>query len=96
VHVTQLPDGAEIVAATTDDQHELAAQLGYDSPDAMNAEHDPTHLALCTALGLSTSPTLDRVTHGPGRCSDDLRAYEEAMVLAAQQFMNAARAERWL
>jgi hypothetical protein len=36
------------------------------------------------------------VTHGPGRCSDDLRAYEEAMVLAAQQFKNAARVERWL
>jgi ribonuclease BN (tRNA processing enzyme) len=94
--VTRLPDGAEVVAATTADQEPLAGQLGYPDAAAMNAEHDPTHLALCLALGLETSPTLQKVAaSGDRRPSDDLVAAEEAMVLAAQAFLNCARAEGW-
>jgi hypothetical protein len=94
---TLLPDGAVVTSATSADQEAFALQLGYETADHMNAQHDRLHLFLCQTLGLSESPTLRRVvTSDPACCSDDMRAHEESMVLAAQGFLNAAKREGWL
>ena len=72
-------------------QAEIATALGYATVAEMNAEHDLFHEGLCRALGLTQSPTLYRVRTGRSLNHDWVR-YEEAMVLAAQRFLNAWRA----
>jgi hypothetical protein len=74
-------------------QEEYATRLGYDNADEMNADHDRFHEALCRALGLSRSPTLAAVRTSEGLDHDWVR-HEEAMVLSAQQFLNALKADR--
>jgi len=71
-------------------QAETAADLGYATVDAMNAEHDPLHETLCRALGLPCSPTLAAVRAGDDLDRDWVRC-EESMVLAAQRFLNEWR-----
>jgi len=71
-------------------QAETAAELGYATVDAMNAEHDPIHKALCKALGFTESPTLAAVENSEPLDHDWVRC-EEAMVLAAQRFLNEYR-----
>lgn len=74
-------------------QEDTARALGYRTVDAMNEEHDPFHERLCIALGLSESPTLAAKRNGAPLNRDWVRC-EEAMVLAAQRFINAWRYHR--
>ena len=68
-------------------QQTHAVELGYETAEQMNADHDKFHEALCRAIGLFFSPTLHRVAKGLSLDHDWVR-YEEAMVLAAQRFKN--------
>lgn len=85
---TTLPDGTKVVSAPGAEAD--AWILGFDSAWDMCKWHDITHLRLCQALGLETSPTLMRMTHGSeaGHADDNLVAYEEEMVRAAARFYN--------
>jgi hypothetical protein len=74
-------------------QADTAQELGYNSVEAMNAEHDRFHHRICAALGLVASPTLWAVSHDEELDHDWVRL-EEAMVLAAQRFMNAWRSRQ--
>ena len=71
-------------------QAQTAKELGYASAEEMNAEHDPLHELLCRGMGLLYSPTLAAVRAGEDLDHDWVRC-EEAMVLAAQKFLNAWR-----
>ena len=73
------------------DQETHARALGYRTAAEMNADHDRFHDLICRAIGIGPSPTLTRVAQDQTLDHDWVR-YEEAMVLAAQQFMNAYRA----
>ena len=87
--------GARLVAVGTPDQYDhIVGVLGYPDVAAGTRDHDVTHARLAWGLGLGESPTLMRQVHGlSSYASDDLVALEEAAVLAAQKFVNAARRE---
>lgn len=87
---TTFGDDVQLVAANRDDQADLAAELGYGSVWGMNAEHDLTHTILAYRLLNTHSPTLWAVAHGE-EIDPELRAAEEALVLAAQRFVNLYR-----
>lgn len=103
---TSLPCGAEIVA-TPEGCGIDPATLGYPDAWALTKDHDPAHLWLAMALGLTSSPTLERQAHartyrsvsgteiGPAMASDELVAYEEAAVHAVLAYRNAAIREGW-
>jgi hypothetical protein len=91
---TRLPDGSEVVSSPGSETE--AIDLGFDGAWDMCKWHDITHLRLCQALGLQTSPTLMRIAHGDDatHADDNLVAYEEAMVEAAARFYNYWRKHR--
>jgi hypothetical protein len=64
-------------------QHAMAEELGYESAEAMNREHDLAHSLLSYWLGLPYSPTL--YGQAIGRPSAFWRE-EEAAVLSLQRF----------
>ena len=89
--VTKYPDGTEVHAHPNHRPEDisLAVELGYGGDvQAMTLWHDPIHTRLAHALGLVHSPTLWAIAHNE---SPDSRVadLEEAMVLAAQKFINA-------
>lgn len=67
-----------------------ALALGYLGVGAMTLDHDHLHTALSWLLLHRGSPTLAGVA-GIRPCPPALAAAEEAMVLAAQHFLNLAR-----
>lgn len=91
--VTRYPDGTEVHAHPNHRPEDvaLAAELGYGgNVDEMTLWHDPIHTRLCWALGIGHSPTLFGLAHGEP-ADPVVAAAEEAMVLAAQRFLNLAR-----
>lgn len=87
--VTRYSDGTEVLAHPMHrpEDEALAVELGYPDVDEMTLFHDPLHERLARALGLPHSPTLWALAHG--QPAPACAAHEEAMVLAAQKFMNA-------
>lgn len=87
---TTYPDGT-VVAAHPNHRPEdvaLAVELGYGGDvQALTLWHDPIHTRLCHALGIGHSPTLWALAHR--QLAPPCAALEEAMVLAAQRFLNA-------
>jgi hypothetical protein len=76
--LTRFPDGTEVFAVPEPDA------------DTIEQLHDLVHHLLAQALDLPHSPTLGRVArHADGPASNDLVAYEEAAVLAIQQYARA-------
>lgn len=90
---TVLPGGAVVHALPLhgpEDQARARA-LGYQGDVwRMTLEHDHMHVRLCHALGPRESPALRQASRGE---SSDLAGAEEAMVLAAQAFVNLCRKE---
>ncbi len=90
--VTRFPDGTEIHAHPQHGPEDTARAraLGYPNVAAMVLDHDPLHVLLAHVLGVGRSPTLDGLVSG--RPADpELAQAEEALVLAAQRFLNMAR-----
>lgn len=90
--VTRYPDGTEVHAHPQHgpEDEARAVALGYPGVGSMTVEHDPLHTLLAVTLGLGVSPTLWAVAHGLP-VDPVLAEAEEAMVLAAQRFLNLAR-----
>lgn len=90
--ITRFEDGAELLARPEHNpEYEIRARrLGYDSAEACNDEHDPTHSALAVLLGLNASPTLYATAHG-WPIAPDLWIAEEDAVKAIQAYKNALR-----
>lgn len=87
--VTRYPDGTEVHAHPNHGPEDVvrAHVLGYrGNVSAMTLEHDPLHTRLAMALGLPHSPTLWGLAHGTPVDAVLVDA-EEAMVLAAQRFL---------
>src|SRR5438046_7500961 len=76
--VTRFMDGTEVTARHDDmrglGQMATAADLGYSTVEALNAEHDIYHSLLARWLGLTRSPQLYALAHG---MSNPLGALEE-------------------
>jgi len=90
--ITRFDDGAEVWARPRDDASyaATAAELGYETPARMNAEHDEIHCQIAQMLGLGVSPTLWAVAHGSG-VDEALSGLEEDAALALARFKNACR-----
>lgn len=74
-------------------QRETAALLGYgDDVDAMNADHDPLHRALCRWLGVTSHAMRDAAGEQMTPEEHTLAALEEDAVLKVQKFMRACGA----
>lgn len=91
---TTLPCGC-IIRATPDGCDIDPASCGYEDAWALTQDHDPCHVWLASALGLMTTPTLERKVHyhrplHTWAASDDLVALEEAAVAAVLAYRNAA------
>lgn len=75
--ITRFPDGTEVCAVP--------------APDADTVEqlHDLVHEITARALGMPRSPTLNRVAYEGGNevVHDNLVAYEEAAILAIQEWI---------
>lgn len=83
-----LPNGRVLDGAPTEDQREIAEEIGYSNITEMCLEHDPMHVKLCGFLGLSCSYAL-RVASGEEGMTDrelDLAGLEEDAVLAVLKF----------
>lgn len=87
---TRFPSGRALIAAiaTQPGQDKTAADLGFDSPEAMNREHDIAHSLLAHWLGLPWSPNIYALAHGEP--ISDQHVTEEAAVLALQKYARAA------
>jgi hypothetical protein len=86
-----LPGGQEVFAIPKPDQLLQARALGYgDDIDAMCRDHDPLHALLADWLGVPQSYGIMAAAGLLKPEDHDLAAYEEAAVLAIQQFMRAA------
>lgn len=89
--VTRYPDGTEVHAHPRHgpEDEARAVALGYVDVDEMTLDHDRLHSRLAAALGLRCSPTLWALAHGEP--APACAGAEEALVLAAQRFLNLAR-----
>jgi hypothetical protein len=83
------PDGSEVTGRHDYQygQEETAADIGFGDVEEMNRSHDLLHVALCHAIGLPVSPTLNAVSK-----KEVYRSWEreEATVLSLQAFIKAA------
>lgn len=88
---TMLPDGRLVHAFPNNDEESSAraASLGYSDVLAMTLEHDPLHVLLCARPARVASAAA--IAH---RRVVALADAEEAMVLAAQRFLNLFRSEK--
>lgn len=87
--ITILPNGRLVFAHLEEQAGQAirARELGYDSAEEMNREHDIVHSLLAYWLGLEASPTLKHVAEGKTYPHWRL---EEAAVLAIQAYARAA------
>src|SRR5690349_1216213 len=83
--ITTFGDGAQLYARHDEQpgQRATADELGYDSIEQMNVEHDVYHALLARWLGLRWSPTLRASSRG---LTCTVSETEEAAVLAIQKF----------
>lgn len=92
--VTKFPDGTEVHAHPQhgDEDIQRAEDLGYDgSVGGMTFDHDRLHNILSWALGVEGSPSLWAVAHPEDDIPGDVRGAEEAMVMAAQKYLNLVK-----
>lgn len=90
---TTLPDGTVIDALPNHGDEDVARahSLGYGGDVlAMTRDHDRMHARLAHALGLKESPALRDAALAR---TTEIGDAEEAMVLAAQRFLNLCRRE---
>ena len=65
-------------------QQEMAWQVGYDTVDEMNRQHDPLHVALCAWLGIPS----ESMKAAQGLPHDDYRGLiEEDAVMHVQRLL---------
>lgn len=92
----ELPDNSTFSAVPheTEEYFNRALALGYgiyaNPSRQMNAEHDAMHALLASVFGLPVSPALQAAADGEP--INELTGAEEALVLAAQRFVNLCRA----
>ena len=87
--ITRFLDGSEVHALWTAQpgQEETARELGFPDAVSLNAGHDLAHTVVAVLLGQPYSPTLWGVAHN---VEHEHWAREEALVLSAQAYCNAA------
>ena len=91
---TTLPDGSPVHAVPGESPEDMAraASLGYGEGTqavlAMTYDHDRIHALLAHAFGLPESPALRQTLQGT---QSELAGAEEAMVLAAQRWINLCK-----